>query len=128
MTGVAGALVAGRTSKLYSVTIGTGGASNFGYSSGGFGAISDTSIAGRSIITLATDETGATDFTLTINGAAVSQGYIHKVEVQDTSGSVRTYFTSAATFGPGNTWTWGTGSNRVWTSTTPSPRSATISY
>lgn len=128
MTGVLNALVASGTSKAYSVTIGTGGASNFGYSSGSFGSISDTNVAGRTFTTLATDETGTTDFTLGISGAAVSQSYLHKVVVQDTAGTIRTYFTSSATFGPGNFWFWGNGSSKVWTATTPSPRSVTISW
>lgn len=128
MSGILNAILAGRSSKTYSVTIGTGGASNYGYSPGSFGAISDTNVAGRTFTSLATDETGTTDFTLGISGAAVSQGYIHRVVVQDTAGATRTYLTSNATFGPGNFWYWGNGSSRVWTATTPSPRSVTISF
>lgn len=60
------------------------------------------------------------DFQISIDptGAAYAQDAFTGVVVEDGTGVNRTYFTADATFSAGanSVWSWGTGSNRVWTS------------
>jgi len=132
MTGVLNAVVAaGKIETTYSVTIGNIGGV-FGYNDGsGIGAISPANFRGIGITSVISDS-GDWDLSLQLNSNSVGQSFLKGVRVQTTSGTIRTYLASAASFsvvGPASNWNWGAGgSSMAWTSTSPSPRSLVIFY
>lgn len=132
MTGALNAMVAaGQIETAYGVTIGNIGGL-FGYNDGsGFGAISPATFRGISITSVVSDS-GDWDLALQLNSNSVGQNYLKGVRVQTTSGTIRTYLASAASFsvvGSFSNWSWGAGgASMAWTSTSPSPRSLVIFY
>jgi hypothetical protein len=59
------------------------------------------------------------DFVIVSTGATLSQSVFNRCVVADGTGALRTYTTASATFSTSsgvNTWSWGTGSNRVYSS------------
>jgi hypothetical protein len=109
MTGVLNAMV-GQGGSVYSVTVGTNGLFYGFNSADAFGAISPST----------------TDLGITIEGSH-TQNYFSGVTVQTTSGSIRYFPSSSATFSTFGSspvlsgWTWDT-NTPAWTATTPSPR------
>lgn len=123
MTGVLSAMV-GQGGVVYSVTVGTNGVF-YGFNlADEWGAITPSTYRG-SIIQL-TAVSSQDDFNLTIEGSH-TQNYISGVTVQTTSGSLRFFPSSSATFSTFGSspvlsgWTWDT-NTPAWTATTPSPR------
>jgi hypothetical protein len=128
MTGVLNAMVGSGVTKPYIITIGTGGVGNYGYLASSYGAISSSAVAGRNISGIGSTEEVLYDFIFSIDGSAVGQHYIREIRVQDSTGAIRVFSTASAAVFSSNTWQWGNGSSRVWTSLTPSPRSAWIMW
>lgn len=132
MSGVLNVMVAGGNKASYSVTIANVGgvASTYGYNSGSVpsGAISPSLFRGLTLIDVSS-KGGQYNFNLALNGV-VAQTYFQYVMVQRTNGAWTQYSqqnVSAFTSGPANSiWTWGTGTDLAWTSTSPSPRAIYI--
>jgi hypothetical protein len=131
MTGVLNAMVGLGSAATISVTIGNS-ASQYGFNSVlAIGAASPSTFKGNSLRAIVSDT--AYDLTLEILGASIPQAIFRSLVVESTAGTIRTFDASAATFSQlsapdRSTWTWGTGSSKVWTSTSPSPRSVLIKY
>lgn len=131
MTGVLGAIVASQNSQPIIVTIGNS-AAQYGFNSVAvIGAVSPGTFKGNTIRVIASDT--SYDFAIEILGTSLPQTLFRSVTVESTAGTIRTFLASAATFsatsGPDkSTWLWGTGSSKVWTATSPSPRTVLIHY
>jgi hypothetical protein len=127
-TGAAAVIAA--ASYSYSITPGENAAGAFGYdsTSGTPGAISPTNqLKTVSIITIRSDSLSA-DIAVVIQGVR-AQNFWQRIAVLATNGTWRSFNSSAATFstpGGNSVWSFGTGSNRVWTATTPAPRGVII--
>lgn len=108
----------------FSVTVGNTG-NSFGFIAGSIGAVSPGTFKGVTVDAAATDAVTAPayDFSFSLDGGgALAQNFFRAVLVQRTSGSWVRYETSAAEFSVGtSTWTWGNGSNPVFTSTGTRP-------
>lgn len=133
MTGVLNAVIAAGGKFGYSVTIAnhTGG-TTYGYNdSVPAGAISPGTFRGVNI-RVAGSRSGNDNFTLSLNGPALSQSFFQSVLVQRTNGALVLYRSGDATFTPGalaNVWLWGSGgADPAWTATSPSPRTIIIAF
>lgn len=125
MTGVLNAMVGSPTPTRFVVTIGNS-ASQYGFNSGvAIGAITPSAYRGNTIQVMASDT--AYDFGILITGS-LAQSLFTYIVVQATDGSSRSFSSSAATFTAAATsqWLWGSGSSKVWTSTSPSSRIALV--
>lgn len=123
MTGVLSIVAGARSMRQYSVTIGTGGVSNFGFDS--FGSISSNTFKGETIISVVSDP--SFDIQFALNNTGLARTFIDRIVVQDTTGTYRTYKQVDASYSNGF-WIWGNGSSKVWTATTPSPRELKVYY
>lgn len=125
MSGFAGALAASYVTS-YIVTVAGGGPEQFGFASGFYGAVSPTTLKGKTLFGILGGYTGspAYDFQVTMTGFSSNpgqSGMFSAVYVQPTTGATRTFNASASTFtynsGDGSAeWRWGSGSSFVWTS------------
>lgn len=131
MTGMLNAVVGANNAISVSVTVGNS-ATQYGFNSVAvIGAASPGTFKGNTFRVIASDS--SYDFAIEILGTGLAQSLFRRVIVESTAGTIRAFDSSAATFsatsGPDkSTWTWGTGSSKVWTSTSPSPRSVLIQY
>lgn len=108
-----------------SVTMGTDGSAQFGFSNGSYGSISDSSLRGTTITAMRSS--GVSSFGVVVADTGATAALFNRVLVEDTSGTVRTYRMADASIG-GGIFAWGNGSDKAWTSTSPSPRSVTFYY
>lgn len=125
----AAAGVASAASYSYSLGPAENALGAFGYDStsgtpGTLGPV--TTLKGATIITLRADNLSA-DLALVIQGVR-AQAFWRMIMVLETSGTWRRYLSANATYSTAtNTlWSFGTGSNRVWTASTPTPRGVII--
>jgi hypothetical protein len=132
MSGALSLLMVGSRFVRYSVTIGSfdqgGGQIRYGRNfNATYGAISPSTFNGLTIGTVDCVTLSTFDLAVELRSTGLSQTYFSRIQVQDTAGNVRTYRTADASIfsngSPNSTiWGWGSGSNLVWTATTPSPR------
>ncbi len=99
--------------KNYAVTVATPGSGIFGADNSGLGAIAPTSY-GSAIFSVSSAATRDFGFSMAAN---VAQTWCDYLVVQCTDGTWRKYRSADATFAGGtpSTWTWGSGSSKVWT-------------
>lgn len=103
----------------FTVTVGES-AGTYGFISATYGSVSPTTYSGKSLARVTGGDAGANDLRIELP-LTVTQNFFRSVLVQRTDGTWTRYETSAATFSGGSIsagiWQWGSGSNRVWTST-----------
>jgi succinylarginine dihydrolase len=132
MTGVLNAVVGQASAASIVVTIGVAAGTQYGFNSvAAIGSVSPATFKGNTFQVIASDT--SYDFSISILGASLPQTLFRSVTVQSTAGTIRTYLASAATFSATSApdksqWLWGTGSSKVWTATSPSPRTVLIHY
>lgn len=95
----------------------------YGYSSGIAGSVTPTPIvlplAQTHNVTIVECPSAAPsfDFFVEANFNVGQLGGFNQIQVEDSTGTVRTYTAASAAYNAGNnSWTWGSGSNPVWTS------------
>lgn len=115
--------MAAENMAVLSVTIGTDGAGVFGFTTATYGAITPASFRGN---TISNARSGASNFGFLFASNAAAN-FFRRVVVQDTSGGFRVYQWTDASVA-GGTVAWGNGTDKAWTSTSPSPRSLYIYY
>lgn len=133
MTSVLNAVVASHNSASFSVTIGNA-STQYGFNTNeAIGSVSPSTFKGNTLYGIASDV--SFDFGIVILGTGIPQAFFRSVVVQSTAGTIRSYASSAATFSSGvgiggnqSQWLWGTGSSKVWTATSPSPRALILQY
>jgi hypothetical protein len=131
MTGVLNAVVSNQNAQPFIVTIGNA-ATQYGFNSvAAIGAVSPGTFKGNTFRVIASD--ASYDFAIEILGTSLPQTLFRSVTIESTAGTIRTFLASAATFsatsGPDkSTWLWGSGSSKVWTATSPSPRTVLLHY
>lgn len=136
MTGVAHAVLAGRVSAAFTITMGNS-LTFYGYNGGSpFGSISPSTLKGSVISNIMTDtQVGSPRIQILIAGSGKPQNFFSSLQVQDTSGSMVTltsasadgYLSDFGGFGTHTIWAW-SGTPKIWTATTPSPRLVSIFY
>lgn len=133
MTGVLNAVIGANNAIRISVTIGNQ-STQYGFNTNGsIGSISPGTFKGNTIDVLASDT--SYDIGVVLLGSGIPQAYFTSITVESTAGTIGRFLSTAATFsqttgihGPQSQWLWGIGSSKVWTSTSPSPRSVLIQY
>lgn len=93
----------------------------WGYSFAGAnpGSLSPITTLKGKVIELLRSDASADDLIIQLASPGVAQNFWRSVMVQTSAGSWRQYLSSAATFSGGLQWTFGTGSDPVWTNATP---------
>jgi hypothetical protein len=121
MSGVLNAMVGQGGGSRFSVTLANFLTDNYGYNQPNtFGAISPSAFSGASIINVSHDS-GSGAFSVTLDGV-LAQSFFRGIEIQTTSGSTVTLYTSDAIYST-ISWTfWSWTGQTVWTSTSPATR------
>lgn len=119
MTGVLNAVISSVYFENLIVTVGTGLGSGFYVDTPNVGAISPNTFRGKSVTMVRS--TGSSDLQVVIDDvSSLPQSFFTRLTIEDGSGVIRTYTSSSATFISGGvggeSWHWGNGSNRVFTS------------
>jgi hypothetical protein len=134
MTGVLNSAVGNGGKFSYSVSVvnvgGTATLYGFNDSAGApTGSISPTTFRGSTIRAATSRQSSGYDFSITINGE-VPQSYFQYVMVEGTDGAWDIYRQADASYASSITtiWSWGSGSNRSWTSDSPSPRKIIVAF
>ncbi len=125
MTLIVSTAVAGNT-KAFKVTVANSG-TNYGYSSaGGYGNITPGSYgnSGGAIPIFGTRSNNGFDFGIEMT-TSMPQNWFERLVVQDTGGTWRNYRSADAVYASG-LWTWGTGSDRVWSAVNATGRGLLI--